>query len=94
MNREFQFETLFSESDWHLGPFWSRSWTVVDDGVHKPEIIVFCFLVSNSMADPPETGMMVPKDGKAFEFYGLELDSSLDKLSGGGGKISRIGCGC
>jgi hypothetical protein len=46
------------------------------------------------MADPPEIGMIVPKDGKAFEFCGLELDSSLDELSGGGGKISRIGCGC
>jgi hypothetical protein len=46
------------------------------------------------MADPPEIGMMVPKDGKAFEFWGLELDSGLDELSGGGGKISRIGRGC
>jgi hypothetical protein len=46
------------------------------------------------MAGPPEIGMMVPKDGKAFEFWGLELDSGLDELSCGGGKISRIGCGC
>jgi hypothetical protein len=47
------------------------------------------------MADPPEIGIMASKDGKAFEFWGLELDSGLDKLSGGGGgKISRIGCGC
>jgi hypothetical protein len=53
-----------------------------------------CFLVSNSMADPPEIGIMVPKDGKVFEFWGLELDSGLDELLGGGGKISRIGCGC
>jgi hypothetical protein len=40
------------------------------------------------MAEPLEIGMIVPKDGKAFEFWGLELDSSLDELSGGGGKIS------
>jgi hypothetical protein len=46
------------------------------------------------MAEPPEIGMMVSKDGKAFEFWGLEVDSGLDELSGGGGKISRIGCGC
>jgi hypothetical protein len=46
------------------------------------------------MAKPPEIGMMVPKDGKDFEFWGLELDSGLNKLSCGGGKISRIGCGC
>jgi hypothetical protein len=25
------------------------------------------------MADPPEIGMMVPKDGKAFEFWVLSL---------------------
>jgi hypothetical protein len=46
------------------------------------------------MADPPAIGMIVPKDGKAFEFRGLELDSGLDELSGGGGSISRIGYGC
>jgi hypothetical protein len=46
------------------------------------------------MTHPHEIGMIVPKDGKAFEFCGLELDSGLDELSGGGGKISRIGCGC
>jgi hypothetical protein len=46
------------------------------------------------MADPPEIGMMVPKDGKAFQFWVLELDFGLDEVSGGGGKISRIGCGC
>jgi hypothetical protein len=91
VDRGFQFEILFSESDWHLGPFWSRSWTVIDDGVHRPEIIISLLL---GMADPPEIGMMVPKDGKTFEFWGLELDFGLDELSGGGGKISRIGCGC
>jgi hypothetical protein len=26
------------------------------------------------MANPPEIGMMVPKDGKAFEFWVVELD--------------------
>jgi hypothetical protein len=46
------------------------------------------------MADPPEIGMIVPKDGKAFEFWVLKLDFGLGELSGGGGKISRIGCGC
>jgi hypothetical protein len=46
------------------------------------------------MANPPEIGMIVPKDGNAFEFCGPELDCGLDELSGGGGKISRIGCGC
>jgi hypothetical protein len=40
MIREFQSEILFSESDWHLGPFWSRSWTVIDDGVHRSEVVV------------------------------------------------------
>jgi hypothetical protein len=30
------------------------------------------------MAEPPEIGMIVPKDDKAFEFWGLELDSGLD----------------
>jgi hypothetical protein len=44
VNRGFQFEILFSESDWHLGPFWSRCWTVIDDGVHRPEIIVSLLL--------------------------------------------------
>jgi hypothetical protein len=44
MNHGFQFEILFSESDWHLGPFWSHSWTVVDDGVHRPEVIVSLLL--------------------------------------------------
>jgi hypothetical protein len=44
VNRGFQFEILFSESDWHLGPFWSGSWTVIDDGVHRPEIIVSLLL--------------------------------------------------
>jgi hypothetical protein len=38
-------------------------------------------------------GMIVPKDGKAFGFRGLELDSGLDELSGGGGNITWIGCG-
>jgi hypothetical protein len=42
--RGFQFEILFSESDLHLGPFWSGSWAVVDDGVHRPEVIVSLFL--------------------------------------------------
>jgi hypothetical protein len=46
------------------------------------------------MADPPEIGMIVPKDGNAFEFGGSELDCGLDELSSGGGKISRIGRGC
>jgi hypothetical protein len=46
------------------------------------------------MADPPEIGMIVPKDSNAFEFCGPELDCGLDELSGGGRKISRIGCGC
>jgi hypothetical protein len=59
-----------------------------------PKFLFLFFLVSNSMAHPHEIGMIVPKDGKAFEFCGLELDSGLDELSGGGGKISRIGCGC
>jgi hypothetical protein len=56
--------------------------------------LLLFFLVSNSMADPPEIGMIVPKDGNAFEFWGPEFDCGLDELSGGGGKISRIGCGC
>jgi hypothetical protein len=30
--------------------------------------LFLCFLVLNSMADPPVIGMIVPKDGKAFEF--------------------------
>jgi hypothetical protein len=42
--RGFQFEILFSESDWHLGPLWSGSWTIVDDGVHIPEVIVSLLL--------------------------------------------------
>jgi hypothetical protein len=46
------------------------------------------------MADPPVIGMIVPKDGKAFELWGLELGSGLNELSGGGSKISRIGYGC
>jgi hypothetical protein len=32
--------------------------------------------------------MIVPKDGNALEFWGVELDSGLDELLGGGGKIS------
>jgi hypothetical protein len=46
------------------------------------------------MADPLEIGTIVLKDGNAFEFCSPELDCGLDELSGGGGKISRIGCGC
>jgi hypothetical protein len=42
--RGFQFEILFSESDWHLGPLWLGSWTIIDDGVHRPEVIVSLFL--------------------------------------------------
>jgi hypothetical protein len=30
--------------------------------------LFLCFLVSNSMTDPPVIGMIVPKYGKAFEF--------------------------
>jgi hypothetical protein len=30
--------------------------------------LFLCLLVSNSMADPPMMGMIVPKDGKAFGF--------------------------
>jgi hypothetical protein len=40
------------------------------------------------MADPLVMGMIVPKDGKAFGFCGLELYSGLDELSGGGSNIS------
>jgi hypothetical protein len=32
------------------------------------------------MADPPEIGMIVPKDGNAFEFCGPDLDCGLDEL--------------
>jgi hypothetical protein len=32
MVRGFESEILFSECDWNLVPFWSRNWTVVDDG--------------------------------------------------------------
>jgi hypothetical protein len=38
--------------------------------------------------------MIVPKDGKDFELWGLEFVSGFDELSGGGDSISRIGCGC
>jgi hypothetical protein len=44
MVRGFQSEILFSESDWHLGSFWSRSWTIIDDGVHRPEVVVSLLL--------------------------------------------------
>jgi hypothetical protein len=40
------------------------------------------------MADPTLMGMIVPKNGKACGFLGLELDSGLDELSGGGGNIT------
>jgi hypothetical protein len=39
MIRGFQSKILFSESDWHLGLFWSRSWIVIDDGVHRSEVV-------------------------------------------------------
>jgi hypothetical protein len=42
--RGFQFGILFNESDWHLGPLWSGSWAVVDDGVHRPEVIISLLL--------------------------------------------------
>jgi hypothetical protein len=42
--RGFQLEILFCESDLHLGPLWSGSWTVVDDGVYRPEVVVCLFL--------------------------------------------------
>jgi hypothetical protein len=42
--RGLQSEILFSESDWHLGPFWSRSWTIIDDGVHRSEVVVSLLL--------------------------------------------------
>jgi hypothetical protein len=62
MIRGFQSEILFSESDWHLGPFRLRSWTVVDDGIHRSEIVVSLFLGFKFR------GLIVPKDSKAFEF--------------------------
>jgi hypothetical protein len=68
MIRGFQFEILFSESDWHFGPFWSRSWTVIDDGVHRSEVIVSLFLGFKFHGNPPVMGMIVPKDGKTFKF--------------------------
>jgi hypothetical protein len=71
MIRGFQSEILFSESDWHLGPFWSHSWTPGPSLMlvfTNLKLLFFCFLVSNSMADPPVIGMIVPKVGKAFEF--------------------------
>jgi hypothetical protein len=40
------------------------------------------------MAEPPVLGMIDPKEGNAFRLWLLELDSSLDELSGGGGNIS------
>jgi hypothetical protein len=64
----FQSEILFSESDWHLGPFWSRNWTVIDDVVHRSEVVVSLLLGLKFHADPPVIGMIVPKDGKAFKF--------------------------
>jgi hypothetical protein len=42
--RRFLFEILFSESDWDLRPFWSRSWTVINDSVHRSEVIVSLLL--------------------------------------------------
>jgi hypothetical protein len=59
----------------------------------QPEILLckylfLCLLVSNSIADPPVVGMIVPKEGKAFGLLVLELNSGLDELSGGGGNIS------
>jgi hypothetical protein len=58
------------------------------------KLLFLCLLVSNSIADPPVMGIIVPKEGKAFGFWVLELDSSLGELSGGGGNISWIGCSC
>jgi hypothetical protein len=40
------------------------------------------------MAKPPVMGMIVPKEGNVFGLWVLELNSSLDELSGGGGNIS------
>jgi hypothetical protein len=45
------------------------------------------------MAEPPIMGMMVLKEGNAFGLLLLEFDSGLTELSGGGGKIFRMGCG-
>jgi hypothetical protein len=50
--------------------------------------LFLCLLVSNSIANPPVMGMIVMKEGKAFELLVLELNSGLDELSGGGGNIS------
>jgi hypothetical protein len=66
--RGFQFEILFNESDWHLGPFWSRSWTIVDDGVYRPEVVLSLLFGFEFHDDPSVIGMIIPKDGKAFEF--------------------------
>jgi hypothetical protein len=44
VNRGFQFEILFCESDWHLGSFRPYGWTVIDDGVHRPEIVTSLLL--------------------------------------------------
>jgi hypothetical protein len=66
--RGFQLEILLSESDWHLGPLWSGSWTVVDDGVHRPEVVASLFLSFEFHGWPSRNGMIVPKDGKTFEF--------------------------
>jgi hypothetical protein len=56
--------------------------------------LFLCLLVSNSIAEPLITGLIVLKEGSVFELLFLELDSGFTVLSGGGGKISWIGYGC
>jgi hypothetical protein len=72
---------------------WSCSWTIIDDCVHRFEIVLSLPFGFELHSYPPVMGMIVLKEGKAFGFCVLELNSGLDELSGGG-NISRIGYGC
>jgi hypothetical protein len=92
---------FFSSSSLHTLIWWKhiqeyKHFTVssiIHDFVH-PFQRKIVLLVSNSIVDPPVMGIIVPKEGKAFGFWVLELDSGLDDLSGGDGNITWIGCGC
>jgi hypothetical protein len=64
--RGLQSKIFFSECDGNFGPLWPCGWAIIDDGVHRSEVIVSQPFVSNSIVDPPVMGMIVPKEGKAF----------------------------
>jgi hypothetical protein len=70
VNRGFQFEVLFGESDWHLGPFRSRNRIIIDDGVHRPELNVSLLLSFEFHGRPSRNWHDGPERWQGFRVLG------------------------